>query len=161
MRIPHGRELLEIIPLAELYTTYKDHERLHIFAQKGRTCVSCGREGTFLIVSKEVSTKYTRKRKSVSHHHIDLYTDDFVLMTVDHIIPRSISKDESDENKQPMCSPCNESKGNKQITNEQLALNRKNARPTLAGVEIIRQLVPNIHRLNNDYELIHNVPCSS
>jgi hypothetical protein len=150
VRLPHGRELLEILPLGDLYTIYQEHERLHVFAQKGRVCVSCGRVGTLLVVSKELERTASRKRGSIGREHVDLYTDDFVLMTVDHIIPYSISKDDTDANKQPMCDPCNSSKGNKPITNEQLSLHRKNAKPQLAGVEILRTLVDNIHRLNGD-----------
>lgn len=142
--ILNGNKLLEFLPLVELYTTYKDHERLQVFALKGRKCVTCYRTGTLLVVSTEL------KGKRAGEVHIDLVTDDFVLMTVDHVNPISISGDDTIDNKQPMCLPCNESKGCKQITNEQLALNRKNARPMLAGIEIIRQLVPNIHRLNGD-----------
>ena len=162
MNIPHGRELLEFLPLAELYTTYKDHERLHVFAQKGRKCVSCDRVGTFLIISKEISSQYSRKRGSVGREHVDLYTDDFVLMTVDHITPRSLGValgwpeewTESTDNKQPMCNPCNESKADKPITNEQLAENRKKAKPRPAGFSTLRLIVPNIHRLLGDYSVL-------
>lgn len=165
MRLPHKRDLLEIIPLAELYTTYKDHERLTVFANKGRECVSCDRVGTFIILSRETSdNKQSRRRKSVGWEHVDLYTDDFVLMTVDHITPKSVGKAlewseseiESLDNKQTMCDPCNSKKGHKLITNEELAQQRKNAKPRLAGVEIIRQLVDNIHRLNGDDAILHS-----
>lgn len=145
--IVNGNKILEFLPLAELYTTYKNHERLRVFALMGLKCVTCYRTGTLLVVSTET------KGKRIGEIHVDLMTDDFVLMTVDHHVPISISGDDTVDNKQPMCLPCNEAKGCKQITNEQLALNRKNARPMLVGIEIIRQLVPNIHRLNGDINL--------
>jgi 5-methylcytosine-specific restriction endonuclease McrA len=161
--LPHSRELIEFQPLADLYTIYKDHERLTVFANKGRVCVTCGRVGTLLVLSRETAnSKYSRKRKSVGWEHIDLYTDDFVLMTVDHITPKEICKllglseeeTESLENKQPMCEHCNQSKGSKPISNEQLAQNRKNARPVQAGFSTLRLIVPNIHRLLDDYAVL-------
>lgn len=169
MKLPHGRELLEIIPLAELYTTYKDHDRLTVFANKGRVCAACGREGTFIIRSLETPrSKQSRNRKSVGSIHIDLYTDDFVLMTVDHITPKYIAKiagwnttdTESLNNKQPMCDPCNNRKGHKDIPLEELARRSKMAYTArkkngqFAAVEVIRDLVDNIHRLMGDDEIL-------
>lgn len=145
--ILNGRQLIEILPLSELYTVYRDHERLEVFARKGLYCATCHRRGTLLLVTEEKRNKHG----NLGQIHVDLYTDDFILMTVDHIVPFSISKDDTLENKQPMCEPCNLSKGCKAISNEQLALNRKNARPVQAGFSTLRLLVPNIHSLLDDY----------
>lgn len=164
MNLPHGRELLEILPLSELYSDYSDHERLGVFANKGLECVTCPRVGTFLILSRETNIcRDSRKRKSVGRVHIDIYTDDFILMTVDHIVPKFQGKAlgwtremiEALENKQPMCDPCNNSKGCKKLTNEQLRERRRNAnnQPILA-TSVIRQLVPRIHELVGDYDVI-------
>jgi 5-methylcytosine-specific restriction endonuclease McrA len=144
--ILNGRRLLEFLPLEELYTVYEYHERLEVFAKKGLYCATCPRKGTLLIITEE----RTNKHGHIGLQHVDIYTDDFILMTVDHIEPYSVSQDNTLNNKQPMCEPCNHSKGSKQITNEELAFNRKNARPVLAGIEIIRQLVPNVHRLTRE-----------
>jgi len=141
--ILNGRKLVEFLPLSELYTIYHDHERLEVFAKKGLYCATCPRVGTLLVITEEK----TNKHGDLGRQHVDIYTDDFILMTVDHVIPFSISQDDTLNNKQPMCEFCNHSKGNKEITNDQLTLNRKNAKPVLAGIEIIRQLVPNVHRL--------------
>lgn len=169
MKLPHGRELLEIIPLAELYTTYKDHDRLKVFARKGRECVACSREGTFIIRSFETPrNKRSRKRKSVGSIHIDLYTDDFVLMTVDHIFPKYHAKRlgwskemmESLSNKQTMCDPCNNRKGHKEIPLEELARRANESMKQINGhitaVEVLRGLVDNIHRLNGDYSILNS-----
>lgn len=99
-----------ILPLRELYTTYSGHSRLGVFAELGRKCVACPREGNVLLVSRDRGGGV----------HIDLYAD-HVLMTVDHIIPRSVAKRwnwstasiESIRNKQPMCQPCDGKKGSK------------------------------------------------
>lgn len=146
--ILNGRQLIEILPLAELYSAYFNHERLEVFAKKGRYCATCFRRGTLLLVTEEV------KGKNIGRQHVDLYTDDFVLMTVDHIVPFSLSADDTLENKQPMCEPCNHAKGSKTISNEQLSLNRKNARPIWADFTTIRLLVPNIHSLLDDYSVL-------
>lgn len=111
--ILNGRLLTEVLPLADLYTVYREHKRLKVFVHKGRECVRCKREGVLLLVTQEIKGK----RKKL---HVDLYTEDFVLMTVDHITPRSICKragwskrkTETVKNKQTMCEPCNNKKGN-------------------------------------------------
>jgi hypothetical protein len=139
----NGKTLIEILPLKDLYTVYKDHHRLTVFANKGRKCVICDREGVLLLVREDKGDEL----------HVDLYTDDFVLMTVDHIVPKKIARQmgwtfeqiEDLLNKQPMCDPCNGKKSDKLITNEQFKERRlKNGYPQkIKGVEIIRQLVHN------------------
>lgn len=99
-----------ILPLRDLYTTYGGHSRLSVFAELGRKCATCPREGNVLLASRDRGGGL----------HIDLYAD-HVLMTVDHIIPRSAAKRwnwptasiESIRNKQPMCQPCNGKKGSR------------------------------------------------
>ena len=95
-------EIIKTMPLSSL-ENYKEHRRLRVFYNKGVICVSCGLEATQLAVGKE-------KNGSL---HVDVYTDDFYPLTVDHIIPKS--KGGSDElvNLDPMCARCNFAKGNK------------------------------------------------
>ncbi len=139
----NGGILTEILPLSELYTVYREHHRLTVFVHKGRKCVNCDREGVLLLV--------TEGRGGI---HVDLYTDDFVLMTVDHIVPKSVGKlmgwtDEEIEdllNKQPMCEPCNGSKGCK------LTIERRETPPRRTGTEVIRQLVFNEGIFNRELE---------
>lgn len=148
----NGRTLIEILPLSELYTVYRAHDRLKVFANKGRECVICDREGTLLLVTEE----------STGRKHVDLYTDDFILMTVDHITPKKVCKElgwsksqqESLDNKQAMCDPCNNKKGDKHLTNEQFRERRlRNGYPhKLARVEVIRQLVDNSNISNKSLE---------
>lgn len=154
MLLPHAKELIGFLPLAELYTEFAEHERLSVFAAKGRVCVACGREGTFLALGME-----KREQHKV---HIDLYTDDFVLMTVDHIVPKAVckrqgwSKQETEalSNKQPMCDPCNNSKGHKVLTVQEMRERRHNTNKPIEGAEIVRELISNIHALLGDaYEV--------
>lgn len=148
----NGKTLIEILPLSDLYTVYKDHRRLTVFVHKGRKCVICDREGTLLLTTIE----------STGSKHVDLYTDDFVLMTVDHIVPKKVGKEigwtlkqiEDILNKQPMCDPCNNKKGCKPISNEEHRERRlKHGRPrAFAGTEVIRQLVHNEGIFNKNLE---------
>lgn len=148
--ILNGRKLIEILPLRDLYSEYSEHRRLATFVYKGRECVVCGREGLLLLKTQE---KRNKKGKPGAIH-VDLYTTDFVLMTVDHIIPFSISKDDSLANKQPMCEPCNLSKDNKLLTIEEMRERRKNAKTVFTGVEVIRQLVGNQNVFDTDLKEI-------
>ena len=163
MILPHGKELIGFLPLSDLHDELSEHERLMIFHHKGTQCVACGRVGALLALGRETGqAKYTRKRKSHGRVHIDLYTDDFVLMTVDHIVPKAICKQlgwtkeqmESLDNKQPMCDPCNGSKDCKLLSLEELQERRRNTNIPKTGVEIVRRLVPNIHEMLGDAHVL-------
>ena len=82
--------------------------RLQTFKVKGIKCVSCEIEGQYFILEE--------------HHkqgtpHFGLYAVDQtgaeVLMTKDHIIPKSTGGKDFLENLQPMCARCNTQKGAK------------------------------------------------
>ena len=87
-------------------------QRYQTFFTKGCKCVVCGIEGKFF--AKE---KFTDQ----STYHLNLYAvddnGDEILMTKDHIIPRSKGGIDDISNYQTMCKICNESKGNKLIGN--------------------------------------------
>jgi hypothetical protein len=102
-RIGHGYIPLKILPLEELQTKYSRHKRLKVFALKGLKCVSCDRIGKYLIAGKDKSGAI----------HIDIYTKDFELMTVDHIKPKSKGGSYAIKNLDPMCVFCNTEKSNK------------------------------------------------
>ena len=100
-------KLLAIIPIEELQTTYKDHERLTVFANKGVECIhpDCDRVGVKLVHTIDEGGR----------EHIDLVTEDFKLMTVDHIKPKSKGGGEELENKQCLCYSHNIRKSNKLV----------------------------------------------
>ncbi len=138
----HGNQLVEILPLRDLYTIYDEHHRLTVFVNKGRCCVSCNREGVFLLKTQQKD----------GSEHVDLYTDDFVMITVDHTVPKKIAKElgwtteqiESLDNKEPMCGPCNWNKGHKAVTNKEWAVVRaKVPSAKRTGTEVIWDLVSN------------------
>jgi len=85
--------------------------RYRTFVTKGTKCVGCGCEGTVWAIERHVGSN----GKNYDKWHVNLYakTDKGeVLMTKDHIIPRSKGGLDQLENLQPMCSVCNHAKDN-------------------------------------------------
>lgn len=84
--------------------------RYQCFAMYGTTCVDCGIEGQYFVMERQGGNFETCR------YHFNLYAvDDFgneVLMTKDHVIPRSRGGKDILGNYQPMCSACNNKKGN-------------------------------------------------
>jgi len=85
--------------------------RYQNFKKNGLSCVSCGITGQFF--AKEKS------RSRQESYHFNLYALDGsgneVLMTKDHILPKSRGGKDHISNYQTMCLPCNNKKGNKII----------------------------------------------
>ncbi len=77
------------------------HRRLRVFVTKGTRCAVCGRVGRFVAWGRDPS----------GHIHADLYTDDFTMMTVDHIIPSSLGGPNELWNLRPLCIQCNGKRG--------------------------------------------------
>ena len=76
--------------------------RYMTFYQKGLTCACCGRVGTHFKLDGDGDVR----------RHFNLYCDDGMLMTKDHIMPKSLGGSDSIDNLQPMCAECNFKKGN-------------------------------------------------
>lgn len=83
-------------------------QRYQLFFTKGTKCVCCGIEGKYFAKEKRIKDK---------SYHLNLYGIDDngqeVLITKDHIIPKSKGGKDELENYQTMCIRCNERKGNK------------------------------------------------
>lgn len=82
-------------------------QRYQTFFKKGIKCVCCGIEGKYFAKEKHFSDK---------SYHLNLYAIDEkgneVLMTKDHILPKSKGGKDEIDNYQTMCIRCNEAKGN-------------------------------------------------
>lgn len=83
-------------------------QRYQTFFTKGCKCVVCGIEGKYFAKERHLQDKT---------YHLNLYAvndnGEEVLMTKDHIIPRSKGGTDDISNYQTMCKLCNEAKGNK------------------------------------------------
>lgn len=86
-------------------SNYSGRRRMSVFLIKGKKCShpGCNRIGTRLILGREKSGSI----------HIDLYTDDLHMMTIDHIFPKSKGGSNGITNLQPMCFEHNSLKGSK------------------------------------------------
>ena len=85
--------------------------RLKCFMTKGVQCVACNLKGVFFAAEVANHKNYT----PIFHLNLYALTKDAkeVLMTKDHIIPRSKKGQDSLDNLQTMCCHCNVTKGNK------------------------------------------------
>ena len=110
--------LEEAFPLLEKYKhfftvddktfpVYMGGERYAAFL-KNQDCVSCGRKGTHFRIHHD------RKQQIVKWEYvINLFSEEGMMMTVDHIIPRSMGGKTHPYNLQVMCYKCNQQKGSK------------------------------------------------
>lgn len=81
-------------------------QRMQMFRQCGVDCVTCGIQGNVFILETH--------RADVTPH-LNLYAvmgNEMVLMTKDHIFPRSMGGANTLDNYQTMCQPCNGAKSN-------------------------------------------------
>jgi len=86
------------------YSVKMDSERYHLF-KESRACSACGLVGTRLMLDII---------RGANSPHFNLYAEEngaLVLMTKDHIIPRSAGGTNALDNLRTMCAPCNEVRG--------------------------------------------------
>lgn len=83
----------------------------YVVFQKSLTCCKCGVEGKYF------AAETTRGSRRDTTYHLNLYGINQhgheVLMTKDHILPRSLGGRDEHSNYQTMCVRCNNKKGNK------------------------------------------------
>jgi 5-methylcytosine-specific restriction endonuclease McrA len=88
-----------------------DSQRMLMFAAKGWTCCECGLKGAYFAKECYLTTQYKK------HWTLYLYAindkGEEVLMTRDHIRPRSRRGRNKLKNYAPMCTTCNNRKGSK------------------------------------------------
>ena len=89
------------------YSLKMNTKNLQLFATKGTACAGCGVEAKFFAIETQFSD-WPEK-----HYCFNLYTEDNVLFTKDHIIPKAAGGSNSLNNLQPMCLTCNEEKADK------------------------------------------------
>ena len=113
LKINRRFELNEVLDfVTEDYTTkeYENYlinmnsERYKLFKEKGVSCVEPGCINT--------GTHFKLDFNGNQKPHFNLYTDNGILMTKDHIIPKSYGGTNNKANYQVMCTKCNGKKGN-------------------------------------------------
>lgn len=78
------------------------HRRLRLFVAKGTKCVTCGIDGTRLILG----------RANDGAHHMDLYDEHLTrMLTVGHIVPKANGGKDQMFNLRPLCHVCNNKEG--------------------------------------------------
>lgn len=101
----HGDKNYDHSIVVDGYDVYTTSLRYKTFIEKGYKCVCCGRTGAYYVLEKSHGSNLRRA-------HFNLYSDDGVLMTKDHILPKSKGGADRIENMQTMCTICNVNKGN-------------------------------------------------
>lgn len=122
--LPYTGKKIKMIFAGESVNMKSD--RYEVFKKMGHKCVSCGIEGTIMALethspSEKTLKRYKKANKTIDNacvaYHFNLYGLDEdgneVMLTKDHIIPKSRGGKNNIDNYQPMCSNCNNEKGNK------------------------------------------------
>ena len=88
------------------YKVKMGSSRYRCFSKFGVKCISCGIEGSFFALERDYKC---------DRFHFNLYAFDMwgkeVMMTKDHIVPKSKGGKNHLSNYQPMCETCNRDKG--------------------------------------------------
>jgi len=91
--------------------------RYELFKNKGTTCIKCGIKGEFFALEKQKQPNFHKGSELPinDRYHFNLYgyneKGEEVMLTKDHIIPKSKGGSNTLDNYQTMCSLCNWSKG--------------------------------------------------
>ena len=86
---------------------YSINKKLKLFYYKGCVCVSCGVEGDHFVNVFEKTSPH-----DTFSNTLQLVTTNSRFLTMDHIVPKSLSGSDSIENLQAMCNVCNTHKDN-------------------------------------------------
>lgn len=92
--------------------------RYETFKHKGVVCAKCGLKGEFFALEKHIYKNKTGEIENLNdRYHFNLYGYDEkgkeVMLTKDHIVPRSKKGKNEIDNYQTLCWRCNWKKGNK------------------------------------------------
>lgn len=112
--LPHAAEGRRVYRVnGEAYSVRMDSERYKVFAENNR-CVACGLEGV------KMSLEMTGGDGSPHFNMYGFEDGRPVLMTKDHIVPKSKRGTNRLDNFRTMCSRCNGVRGNHDLTLEQI-----------------------------------------
>ena len=108
--IEQVREWTDNPPIQKRGKAYAKHENIRISLRRmpaifhmGFQCRHCPEKGVKFCLEKTIGGQY----------HLDLYSENDVLMTIDHKVPKSKGGEDDLSNYQCLCHICNGKKGNK------------------------------------------------
>lgn len=107
------RKVVMISPLEELQNMKKLSPSLQLIRTNGAQCVCCGAKGTKLVTFCTLG-----KQDRIMWHNV--VTEDNMLLTVDHVVPRDKGGPDIYSNKQVLCQACNQYKSNHDISIKEL-----------------------------------------
>lgn len=130
----------------EVHSVRMNSQRYFVF-RENQNCVACGLKGTKMILERNPSDRSP---------HFNLYGEEdgeLVMMTKDHVIPKSLGGQDRHSNYQTMCSICNGLKGSSNLTidsvgklrkiyNDNKLLTKKNLRDLLEKARVELELPP-------------------
>lgn len=98
-----GGVIIKELDIIKDLPKFISHRRLKVFNYKGLECSNpkCKKKGHYFLM--------TTQNGGI---HLDIYTKNLELMTVDHIIPKSKGGPMTLDNLRPMCRTCNSRRGN-------------------------------------------------
>lgn len=82
-----------------------DSQRVRLFLENPN-CAFCDRKGAYFLLESHLPDQ---------NPHLNLYSDDHVLMTKDHIMPKSKGGKNHMRNYQTLCYECNQEKRDKLV----------------------------------------------
>lgn len=105
--------------LEAILANYSRNKRLKVFLHKGLACSypGCDRVGDRIVYWYDYGWEHLEGTVLSRGLHIDVLAGD-VLMTVDHVHPKSQGGTDQLDNLEPMCSPCNQRKADKILPKE-------------------------------------------
>jgi 5-methylcytosine-specific restriction endonuclease McrA len=115
----HTRKQVKIN--GKIYDVKLNSDRYKLF-RKNLSCVACGLKGTKFIL--EIQPQINNQDSA----HFNLYAEEeghLVLMTKDHIVPKSYGGPDKLENLQTYCSTCNQLKGSFPLSNDSVYILRQ------------------------------------
>jgi 5-methylcytosine-specific restriction endonuclease McrA len=77
---------------------------MRVFQACGTVCAHCGEKGTHFAVERPEFSEDIRQ------WHFNLYSENNVMLTFDHVMPKSKGGANTIENAQTLCYPCNQTK---------------------------------------------------
>lgn len=86
----------------------RNHPKYLFFLKQGLKCRCCKEKVAYVIVTKESNCKS-------GFYHLSFYLQDDTLLTIDHIVPKSIGGEDDKSNLQALCKRCNHAKGERII----------------------------------------------